>query len=660
MSDSQDQSDGKSTGGFLDGEDNSGGDLSNALDDLLKEFENYQSDPEPIPTEEEISAMEKEEAAAGSPSHAPKQEDAVPSTSNQSDTHATHGDDSDPTRHDSEEDYDPGQILAKLSSSHSPEFPDHSMPRGQVGMVSRATITLNNPERFSWKSLVVESFFGMASIVEFFLSPGIWMKRVRNIDEWQPLHRIIRPAPANFPQAIKIYARHPLRIVHTVGLARPESSKDADWLVDVESNAQIGWGDTEDYDMVRARTSPSGRQSHILTGDTWAAICHYQSQAEMRVGRMIHSSIENIAGQHPHIFLPAGMTDWASDQELSRFLELDEWFASAQVKAVRPDRLSIFSTAAAIALGAVIAGHSFTQNFSAGQKFKRLVEEFENLPGITVVRAHQHGQSLKVSLLADPLSQSPTNPVKQLGLENRVELHVEPYCSLDPEIVIRRAWKNLTPPPTATLSLAGNRLIAIGSAPASWIDNATQVARLIPGIEEIDFFELALDWPSTAADAESLSPRQLLEAKIRTLTPATVLFKPFESVVAETQQEHLTQISHQLMAVSRAAHALNFSVLFTINGYSSVREYALNGMATSQLRAEAFRDFLTFRGIHPDSIQIKAMGKSLPSIETIPAYSAVLTIELKDSPSHPASATGSASPDHSVPAQNHGDAPVHH
>ncbi|MCD8535057.1 MAG: hypothetical protein LR011_09830 [Verrucomicrobia bacterium] len=488
MSDSQDQLDGKSTGGFLDGEDNSGGDLSSALDDLLKEFESYQSDPEPIPTEEEISAMEKEEAAAGSSSLAPKREDAPPSVPGTSDVHASEGDDSDHGPADSDEDYDPGQVLKGLSSHYSPETTPHSMPRGQVGMVSRATITLNNSERFSWKSLVVESFFGLASLVEFVLSPRIWGKRVRNIDEWQPLHRIIRPARVNFPQAIRIYARHPLRTIHSIGLARPESSKDANWLVDVESNAQIGWEETEDYDPIRVRTSPTGRQSHILTGDTWAAICHYQSQGETKVGRRIYSIIENIADQHPHIFLPDGMTDWASDEELTSFIELDEWFALAQVKAIRPDRLSIYSTAAALVFGAILAGHSLAQNFSASQEFKRLVDEFENLPGITVVRAHQRGQSLKVNLLADPLSQNPTASIKHLGLENRVELHVEPYCSLDPEIVIRRAWKNLSPPPTATLSLAGNRLVAIGSAPASWIENATQVARLIPGIEEIDFF----------------------------------------------------------------------------------------------------------------------------------------------------------------------------
>lgn len=126
------------------------------------------------------------------------------------------------------------------------------------------------------------------------------------------------------------------------------------------------------------------------------------------------------------------------------------------------------------------------------------------------------------------------------------------------------------------------------------------------------FFELALDWPSTLTDAESFSPRQLLEAKIRTLTHTPLIFKPFEAVVAESHQEHLTQISHQLVEISRAAQALNFSVHFNITGYSSVREYAQNGMATSQQRAEAFRDFLTFRGIHPDSIHIKAMGKSPP------------------------------------------------
>ncbi|MCD8535058.1 MAG: OmpA family protein [Verrucomicrobia bacterium] len=162
----------------------------------------------------------------------------------------------------------------------------------------------------------------------------------------------------------------------------------------------------------------------------------------------------------------------------------------------------------------------------------------------------------------------------------------------------------------------------------------------------------------------------MLEAKIRTLTHTPLIFKPFEAVVAESHQEHLTQISHQLVEISRAAQALNFSVHFNITGYSSVREYAQNGMATSQQRAEAFRDFLTFRGIHPDSIHIKAMGKSPPTVDTIPPYSAVLSIDLSESPSHPTPSSQSSAAGHSdtpqdhssshPPADNHLAAPDHH
>jgi len=58
---------------------------SDAMTDLIREFESFQADPEPIPTEEEIAEMEKQEQSSKSPD--PKSElDAQSDTLSESQT----------------------------------------------------------------------------------------------------------------------------------------------------------------------------------------------------------------------------------------------------------------------------------------------------------------------------------------------------------------------------------------------------------------------------------------------------------------------------------------------------------------------------------------------------------------------------------------------
>src|SRR4029077_16478354 len=62
----------------------------------------------------------------------------------------------------------------------------------------------------------------------------------------------------------------------------------------------------------------------------------------------------------------------------------------------------------------------------------------------------------------------------------RVEAHFEPYQGLDPQSVLKRLKVSLDPPPSVTLAIAGNRIVARGSAPRPWLDRAHAVAQMLP------------------------------------------------------------------------------------------------------------------------------------------------------------------------------------
>jgi outer membrane protein OmpA-like peptidoglycan-associated protein len=55
-----------------------------------------------------------------------------------------------------------------------------------------------------------------------------------------------------------------------------------------------------------------------------------------------------------------------------------------------------------------------------------------------------------------------------------------PYQALDPQMVLKRLDATLEPPPTVTLEIAGNRIVARGSAPRAWIEEARAIAQSLP------------------------------------------------------------------------------------------------------------------------------------------------------------------------------------
>ena len=55
-----------------------------------------------------------------------------------------------------------------------------------------------------------------------------------------------------------------------------------------------------------------------------------------------------------------------------------------------------------------------------------------------------------------------------------------PYQALDPQSVLKRLKASLDPPPSVTLSIAGDRIVARGSAPRPWLDRAQAVAQDLP------------------------------------------------------------------------------------------------------------------------------------------------------------------------------------
>ncbi len=102
-------------------------------------------------------------------------------------------------------------------------------------------------------------------------------------------------------------------------------------------------------------------------------------------------------------------------------------------------------------------------------------------PGIVITEAGKRDGMFVVSGLRDPLAADPQAIMRDAEVNPaRVVASWVPYQALDPQSVLKRLKASLDPPPSVTLAIAGNRIVAQGSAPRPWLERAHAVAQMLP------------------------------------------------------------------------------------------------------------------------------------------------------------------------------------
>jgi outer membrane protein OmpA-like peptidoglycan-associated protein len=137
----------------------------------------------------------------------------------------------------------------------------------------------------------------------------------------------------------------------------------------------------------------------------------------------------------------------------------------------------------------IAAGAWAARWWHSQQLWEAYLERLRAQPGIVITEAGKRDGKFVVSGLRDPLAVDPLALLGDAGIDlAQVEAHFDPYQGLDPQLVLKRLRVSLDPPPSVTLSIAGNRIVARGSAPRPWLDRAHAVAQMLPaGAPGFDF-----------------------------------------------------------------------------------------------------------------------------------------------------------------------------
>jgi outer membrane protein OmpA-like peptidoglycan-associated protein len=230
------------------------------------------------------------------------------------------------------------------------------------------------------------------------------------------------------------------------------------------------------------------------------------------------------------------------------------------------------------------------------------VAQLRAQPGIVVTDAGRHDGKFVVAGLRDPLAVDPQLLLRQAGIDPaNVVSRWELYQGLEPAFVLKRLQASLDPPPTVTLTVDGDRIVARGSAASTWIERARTAGRMLPaGGPSLDL--------SGVQDINQGAIGKLSEA----IRSHEIHFNFNESLPAAGQDAILDQVAQELNELASLASSLRVRAWVMLTGHSDDAGSGTFNLSLSLARAEAVRALLKKRGVDPDLLAVRGAGQLEP------------------------------------------------
>jgi outer membrane protein OmpA-like peptidoglycan-associated protein len=246
--------------------------------------------------------------------------------------------------------------------------------------------------------------------------------------------------------------------------------------------------------------------------------------------------------------------------------------------------------------------HAQQQEAAKQRIWDGYVAQLRAQPGILVAEAERRDGKFVVSGLRDPLAVDPQSLLRQAGIDPAsVDSRWELYQGLEPAFVLKRLQASLDPPPSVTLAVEGDQIVARGSAASTWIERARAAGRMLPaGGPSLDL--------SRVHDINEGAIGKLSEA----IRSQDVHFNFNESLPAPGQDAILDQLARELNNLTSLASSLRVTARVTLTGHSDDAGNGTFNLSLSLARAEAVRALLKKRGVDPDLLAVRGAGQLEP------------------------------------------------
>ena len=224
-------------------------------------------------------------------------------------------------------------------------------------------------------------------------------------------------------------------------------------------------------------------------------------------------------------------------------------------------------------------------------------------PGIVVTEADERDGKFMVSGLRDPLAADPAQILRDTDVDpERVASRWQPYQSLEPRFVLRRLEASLKPPPSVTLLLVNDRIVASGAATPIWISRARTAARELPaGGPTFDVSEVT-----------NIAETTLGELR-RAIQSHEIRFNTDEALPSPGQEGVLDTLAGQIKELTTLASSLRLMPRFRVSGHADDTGPSTLNLSLSVARAGAVLALLRKRGVPADLMSIGGAGNLDPA-----------------------------------------------
>ena len=267
------------------------------------------------------------------------------------------------------------------------------------------------------------------------------------------------------------------------------------------------------------------------------------------------------------------------ETDLERCLRFE---ARREIEERRGNRLLWF---AILALLLVVAGLSIYRAWMQSQQFERLQAALMSTPGLHVTEVTRSGAEFTVRGLRDPLAPAVSELVTDAGIAaDLVTAEMQPFQSLQPEMITARATTLLAPPPTATLAVRGQTLVVSGDASRAWRRQVEARFAALAGIDSLDVSGLTV---SDRVDFSSQVDR-LHERRFRFTSDVSL---------SETAEAELRSYAEAVASLRSDAAAAGFALDVTVHGSTDATGGEAINVELAMRRASVVAEVLEDNGV---------------------------------------------------------------
>ncbi|RWB35126.1 MAG: OmpA family protein [Mesorhizobium sp.] len=239
----------------------------------------------------------------------------------------------------------------------------------------------------------------------------------------------------------------------------------------------------------------------------------------------------------------------------------------------------------------------------AAEHWQTYVSRLEAQPGIIVAQQRARGGHFYISGLRDPQAADPQALLYGTGVDPaRVHSQWQFYQSLDPKFVLKRLVASLAPPKSVRLMTIQDRIVAVGEAPAAWINRARVAS------QQLSADGLSLD----ISELRESTPQELTHLR-DAIQAVDIFFDSGKAVPGPEQLPVLDKLANQLKELAKDAREAGVTAQFMLTGHSDATGRETAKVSISAARAETVRALLKKRGVDPELLLVRGAGTFEPA-----------------------------------------------